>query len=56
MESKKLSLALRINSDLPTKVKVNVKNALGEIIEYDLLSMPFYFCHQVYRLLNQMMQ
>lgn len=56
MQLKKLSVALRINSDLPTKVKVNVKDASGAMIEYTLLSIPFYLCHQTYRLLNQMIQ
>jgi predicted AAA+ superfamily ATPase len=56
MQLKKLSFALRINSDLPSKVKVNVKDASGEMIEYTLLSIPFYLCHQVYRLLNHIMQ
>jgi len=53
MKLKKLPFALRINSDSPSKVKVSVKDPAGEMIEYTLLSIPFYLCNQIYRLLNQ---
>jgi len=52
MKLKKLSLAVRINSDLPSEVVVNVKDRSGEIIEYTLLSMPFYLIEHINRLLK----
>jgi predicted AAA+ superfamily ATPase len=52
MGSKKLSLAVRINSDLPSKTGVNVKDHSGDRIEYKLLSLPFYLIGQMHRLLD----
>jgi predicted AAA+ superfamily ATPase len=52
MGLKKLSTAVRINSDLPSKAPVSVKNQLGGKIEYLLLSIPFYLVGQLYRLLS----
>jgi predicted AAA+ superfamily ATPase len=50
MGLKKLSLAVRINSDLPSKTDVKVKEHGG--VEYRLVSMPFYLAGQIYRLLE----
>jgi len=47
MELKKLSLAVRFNSDLPSKTQVAIKDHR----EYTLLSLPFYLLGQIYRLL-----
>lgn len=52
MNLKKLSLALRINSDLPSKTAVSVKTHAGEYVEYILLSLPFYLLGQSRRLLD----
>lgn len=52
MGLKKLPLAIRINSDLPSEVVVNVKDRLGDTIEYTLLSIPFYLISQINRLLT----
>jgi hypothetical protein len=52
MGLKKLSLALRINSDYPSKTDVNVKDSLGNTVSYKLLSIPFYLIGQIYRLLE----
>lgn len=52
MADKKKSVAIRINSDLPSIVDVKVKDAQGNLIEYKLLSLPFYLLGQVYRLIN----
>lgn len=52
MKSKKLSLALRINSDLPSKTDVKVKDHIGGMIEYQLISIPFYLTGQIHRLLD----
>ncbi|MDI9637889.1 hypothetical protein QM565_19360 [Geitlerinema splendidum] len=52
MELKKKNLAVRINSDIPTKTNVNVKGSTGEVT-YTLLSMPFYLIGQIHRLLEE---
>ena len=43
MELKKYPLAVRVNSDLPSKIKVK---------HYDLLSIPFYLLGQIHRLIS----
>lgn len=52
MELKKYQQAVRINSDLPTKTDVSVKNHVGKTVEYSLISIPFYLLSQITRLLN----
>jgi hypothetical protein len=52
MKEKKKKLAVRINSDYPSKVKVNVKDSLGSHIEYTLISIPFYLIGQLHRLIE----
>lgn len=52
MELKKKNLAVRINSDIPTKTNVTVKGSTGEVT-YTLLSMPFYLIGQIHRLLEE---
>lgn len=52
MHEKKLKLAVRINSDYPTLTPIKVKDQSGEIIEYELLSIPFYLLGQLHRLIN----
>lgn len=52
MEAKKLTLALRVNSDTPSNTLVKVKNSLGNQVEYHLLSLPFYLLGQVHRLIE----
>lgn len=54
MSLKKYSLAVRINSDMPSKTDVSVLNQLGEPVKYTLLSLPFYLTEQIHRLLTQM--
>ena len=52
MGLKKLPLALRINSDVPSDVRVSVKQ--GDLaIQYQLLSLPLYLVGQIPRLLKQ---
>ncbi len=53
MGLKKLSLALRINSDVPSETLVSVMHE-GEKIQYKLLSIPLYLIGQIPRLLNQL--
>lgn len=53
MKEKKKSLAIRINSDLPTHGPVKVKETSeGPEIAYQLLSLPFYLLGQLHRLLK----
>lgn len=52
MGLKKLSIAVRINSDLPSTINVNVKNHAGKAMQYKLISIPFYLTGQIYRLLE----
>lgn len=50
MGLKKLPLAVRFNSSLPSKTDVQIKDSLGNDVSYTLLSIPFYLCGQVRRL------
>ncbi len=52
MNSKKKSLAIRINSDYPTIGPVQVKTSEGSSVKYTLLSLPFYLLGQLHRLLD----
>lgn len=52
MEAKDKDLAIRINSDIPSKTKVEVKGSQGQPVIYTLLSMPFYLTGQIPRLLS----
>lgn len=52
MGLKKSPLAVRINSGLPSKTNVNIKDHAGKAIHYLLLSIPFYLAGQIHRLLN----
>ncbi len=47
---KKLSFAIRINSDVPSITNLHVKDSLGNFVDYSLLSIPFYLLGQLYRL------
>lgn len=51
MEQKELPLALRINSDKPSTVQVNVKGSSGKNVSYQLLSIPFYLISEIHRLI-----
>lgn len=53
MAEKKYKEAIRINSDVPSKVNVNVKTQTGEQASYELISLPFYLIGQVHRLLSE---
>lgn len=53
MKEKERSIALRINSDIPSLCPVQVKDAFGHSISYQLLSIPFYLVGQVNRLLQE---
>lgn len=50
MAAKKLSLAIRINSDHPSQVHVNMQDPLQNKTSYQLLSIPFYLISEIGRL------
>lgn len=52
MKIKNLSLAVRINDDLPSLTPVNIQNMDKTETSYTLLSIPFYLTGQLYRLLD----
>jgi predicted AAA+ superfamily ATPase len=52
MNLKMLSSAIRINSNLPNKTQVKVKNHTGTLIDYLLISLPFYLIGQIHRLID----
>jgi uncharacterized protein len=52
MELKKSTFALRINSNLTSKVKIKLKGHTEGAVEYTLLSLPFYLVGQIYRLVQ----
>lgn len=52
MGIKKLPLAVRVNSDFPSKTNVDVKDTLGNPTKYLLISLPFYLLGQTHRLIN----
>lgn len=52
MGLKGFRIAVRINSDLPSKTNIQVKDHTGNPIEYTLLSLPFYLLGQLHRLLT----
>ena len=49
---KKYSLAMRANSDLPNITDVKVTNQKGQLVEYRLISIPFYLIGQINRLIE----
>ncbi len=51
MGLKKFSTAVRINSDLPSKTDVEVKDHQGNTIAYTLFSIPFYLMSRMHQLL-----
>jgi predicted AAA+ superfamily ATPase len=52
MGAKKLSTAIRINSDYPSKNIIHVKDNLGNPVDYVFISIPFYLIGQIHRLLD----
>jgi uncharacterized protein len=49
MKIKNLKKAVRINAGKPSVTEVKVKNHAGELIEYQLVSLPLYLTEQIYR-------
>ena len=53
MAEKKLNKAVRINSGPPTINDVIIKDYQGNLIQYKLLSIPFYLIGQLHRLIDE---
>ena len=54
MGMKQLPIAIRINSDYPSKVNVDIKDNLANRVQYQFISLPFYLVGQLHRLLDHM--
>jgi hypothetical protein len=52
MGVKKLKRAIRLNSDVPQKTVVQVKDQTGQSVSYTLFSLPFYLAGEIHRLLD----
>src|SRR5690606_32562015 len=52
MGLKKYTTAVRVNSGKPCVTAIETKNTNSELIEYNLLSIPFYLLGQLHRLLG----
>lgn len=52
MSEKKKKVAIRVNSDIPSIFPVQVKDSYNNLIEYRLLSIPFYLLGQLHRLIQ----
>lgn len=53
MGLKQLSIAVRVNADIPSKVRVNVKDTIGNPVQYNLLSLPYYLLGELERILEE---
>ncbi len=53
MREKDYQKAVRINSDLPSKVSVDLQTPQQQPVRYELLSLPFYLIGQLYRLIGE---
>lgn len=49
MKMKSLKKAIRFNADYPSVTDVKVKDHMGDLIEYELISLPLYLVEQIYR-------
>ncbi len=52
MGLKQLELAVRINADLPSKTPVSVKDHAGNLVQYTLVSIPYYLMSELLRILK----
>lgn len=56
MGLKEYAVAVRVNSDLPNKTPVDIKNRSGNQVKYTLISIPFYLIGQIHRLIENKIQ
>lgn len=52
MGLKQLALAVRVNADLPSKTEVSVKDHAGNLVQYTLISIPYYLMSELLRILK----
>lgn len=52
MQAKEKTVAVRFNSDTPSLGPVRIKEHSGSLLEYTLLSLPFYLMGQLHRLID----
>lgn len=53
MGAKMLPFAIRVNSDYPSLVDVNVLDSTQQSVSYRLLSLPFYLISEIRRLIDE---
>lgn len=53
MGLKKLPTAVRLSTEMPAKMSIHTKTALGDIAKYELVCLPIYMIGQLHRLLQQ---
>lgn len=53
VKEKKISLAVRVNSDKPSVVIAQIADQITNHLEYKLISLPFYLLGQVHRLISK---
>ncbi len=51
MGLKKYAYAVRVNADIPSKTQVSVKDHTGSMVEYTLISIPYYLLSELPRML-----
>ena len=49
MKTKGLKKAIRLNADYPSITDIKTKDHSGDLIEYQLTSLPLYLTEQIYR-------
>ena len=52
MRLKNLKKAVRVNSDFPSITQIDLKTQLGDLVSYQLISIPFYLISEIHRLLD----
>ena len=52
VKEKKSTLAVRVNSDKPSSCRVQIADQAAPLLEFKLLSLPFYLLGQVHRLIK----
>lgn len=51
MGLKKLSTAIRLSTEMPAKMNIHTKTALGDVAKYELICLPIYMIGELHRLL-----
>ncbi len=53
MHEKSEKIAIRFYANQACQNKVSIKTTQGMLVEYNLISLPFYLIEQIYRLIKQ---